>query len=132
MSRSDEDAIREIEHRFNAAWDRHDPNGMAEALANDAQFITVNGAWTTTRDGFRDLMQRLHGADGAFRTSTQVFGQLFLYLRFRFTEKVRNPLFAMGMFHSAKISFGLAGRSIMYARPRQYSTLHSGFLSALA
>ena len=71
MSRSDEDAIREIEHRFNAAWDRHDPNGMAEALANDAQFITVNGAWTTTRDGFRDLMQRLHGADGPFRTSTR-------------------------------------------------------------
>src|SRR5262245_25700606 len=71
MSQSDEDAIREIEHRFNAAWGRHDPNGMAEALADDAQFITVNGAWTTTRDGFRDLMQRLHGADGAFRTSTR-------------------------------------------------------------
>jgi uncharacterized protein (TIGR02246 family) len=69
MSKADEDAIREIEHRFNAAWDRHDPDGMAEALADDAQFITVNGAWTTTRTGFRDLMQRLH--TGPFRSSTR-------------------------------------------------------------
>ena len=44
MSQSDEGAIRELEHRFNAAWDRHDPDGMAESLADDAQFITVNGA----------------------------------------------------------------------------------------
>jgi uncharacterized protein (TIGR02246 family) len=42
---------------------------MAEALTEDAQFITVNGAWTTTREGFRDLMARLHGTDGPFRTS---------------------------------------------------------------
>ena len=71
MPASDEDAIRELEHQFNAAWDRHDPEGMAESLADDAQFITVNGAWTTTRNGFRDLMARLHGATGAFRTSTR-------------------------------------------------------------
>jgi uncharacterized protein (TIGR02246 family) len=71
MSRADEDAIRELEHQFNAAWDRHDPESMAESLADDAQFITVNGAWTTTRNGFRDLMARLHGATGPFRTSTR-------------------------------------------------------------
>jgi uncharacterized protein (TIGR02246 family) len=71
MSRADEDAIRELENRFNAAWDRHDAEGMAESLADDAQFITVNGAWTTTRNGFRDLMARLHGSTGAFRTSTR-------------------------------------------------------------
>jgi uncharacterized protein (TIGR02246 family) len=69
MSQADEDAIREIEDRFNAAWNRHDPEAMAEALDDDAQFITVNGAWTTTRDGFRDLMARLHGASGPFRAS---------------------------------------------------------------
>ena len=71
MSRTDEDAIRELENQFNAAWDRHDPEGMAASLADDAQFITVNGAWTTTRNGFRDLMARLHGATGPFRTSTR-------------------------------------------------------------
>jgi len=71
MPHSDEDLIRELENQFNTAWDRHDPEGMADSLADDAQFITVNGAWTTTRNGFRDLMARLHGATGAFRTSTR-------------------------------------------------------------
>ena len=71
MSRADEDAIRELENRFNAAWGRHDPEDMAESLIDDAQFITVNGAWTTTRNGFRDLMARLHGASGPFRSSTR-------------------------------------------------------------
>jgi uncharacterized protein (TIGR02246 family) len=71
MRQSDEDLIRELEHRFNAAWNRHDPEGIAEALTDDAQFITVNGAWTTSRQGFRDLMQRLHGANGPYRSSTR-------------------------------------------------------------
>jgi len=71
MSQSDEDAIRDIELRFNAAWDAHDPDALAESLTDDAQFITVNGAWTTSRAGFRDLMQRLHGATGPYRSSTR-------------------------------------------------------------
>ena len=71
MSQADEEAIRELEDRFNAAWNRHDPEAMAESLSDDAQFITVNGAWTTTRTGFRDLMARLHGASGPFRSSTR-------------------------------------------------------------
>ena len=71
MSQSDEDLIRDLEDQFNAAWDAHDPEGMAASLADDAQFITVNGAWTTTRGGFRDLMARLHGPAGPFRASTR-------------------------------------------------------------
>ena len=71
MPHSDEDAIRELEHRFNAAWDAHDPDALAESLVDDAQFITVNGAWTTSRAGFRDLMARLHGPTGPFRASTR-------------------------------------------------------------
>jgi ketosteroid isomerase-like protein len=49
MSKADEDAIREIELGFNEAWGRHDAYGMVESLADDAQFVTVNGAWTKTR-----------------------------------------------------------------------------------
>src|SRR5262249_49345790 len=71
MSQSDETAIRELENQFNAAWDRHDPDAIAESLVDDAQFITVNGAWTTSRTGFRDLMQRLHGPSGPFRSTTR-------------------------------------------------------------
>src|SRR5258705_9818344 len=69
MSKADEDSIREIELRFNEAWGRHDADGMVESLADDAQFVTVNGAWTKTRAEFRGLMQRLHGANGPFRSS---------------------------------------------------------------
>ena len=71
VTKSDEDAIRDIELKFNEAWGRHDPDGMIESLVDDAQFVTVNGAWTKTREGFRDLMQRLHGATGPFRASTR-------------------------------------------------------------
>ena len=71
MSQADEDAIREIENQFNAAWNRHDPDAIAASLADDAQFITVNGAWTTNRQGFRDLMQRLHGPNGPYGASVR-------------------------------------------------------------
>jgi uncharacterized protein (TIGR02246 family) len=71
VNKSDEDEIRDIELRFNQAWGRHDPDGMIESLVDDAQFVTVNGAWTKTREGFRDLMARLHGPNGPFRVSTR-------------------------------------------------------------
>src|SRR5262249_60507746 len=71
MTKADEDAIRDIELRFNQAWGRHDPDAMVESLLDDAQFVTVNGAWTKTRADFRDLMRRLHGPNGPFRSSTR-------------------------------------------------------------
>src|SRR5262249_53036318 len=71
MTKSDEEAIREIEFRFNEAWGRHDADGMVESVTEDAQFVTVNGAWTTTRAQILDLMRRLHGATGPFRSSTR-------------------------------------------------------------
>jgi uncharacterized protein (TIGR02246 family) len=71
MNNADEDAIREMELRFNEAWGRHDAGGMVESLTDDAQFVTVNGAWTKTRAEYLDLMQRLHGAQGPFRVSTR-------------------------------------------------------------
>jgi uncharacterized protein (TIGR02246 family) len=59
MTKADEEAIREIELRFNEAWGRHDADGMVESLADDAQFVTVNGAWAKTRADYLDLMRRL-------------------------------------------------------------------------
>jgi uncharacterized protein (TIGR02246 family) len=67
----DEAAIRRIEMRFNDAWNRHDPDGMAESVADDGQFVTVNGVWMKTHAEFLGLMQRLHGAGGPFRTSSR-------------------------------------------------------------
>src|SRR3954453_1411465 len=71
MSEADEDAIREIELQYNEAWGRRDADGMVESLADDAQFVTVNGAWTKTRADYLNLMQRLHGSSGPFRASTR-------------------------------------------------------------
>jgi uncharacterized protein (TIGR02246 family) len=71
MTKADEEAIREIELRFNEAWGRHDADGMVESLIDEAQFVTVNGAWTKTRADYLDLMRRLHGPDGPFRMSTR-------------------------------------------------------------
>jgi uncharacterized protein (TIGR02246 family) len=71
VTKTDEDAIREIELQFNEAWGRHDANGMVASLSDDAQFITVNGAWTKTRADYLELMTRLHGPNGPFRTSTR-------------------------------------------------------------
>jgi uncharacterized protein (TIGR02246 family) len=70
-SKADEDAIRDIELRFNEAWGRHDADSMVESLADEAQFVTVNGAWTKTRADYLDLMRRLHGPTGPFRASTR-------------------------------------------------------------
>ena len=71
MNKADEEAIRQIELGFNEAWDRHDAHGMVELMANDAHFVTVNGAWTKTRAEYLELMTRLHGASGPFRSSTR-------------------------------------------------------------
>ena len=71
MTKADEDAIREIESLFNEAWGRHDADAMVESLTDDAQFVTVNGAWTKTRADYLNLMQRLHGSSGPFRVSTR-------------------------------------------------------------
>jgi uncharacterized protein (TIGR02246 family) len=67
----DETAIRQIETRFNEAWNRHDPDGMVESLTDDGQFVTVNGVWMKTRAEFLDLMRRLHGEGGPFRASSR-------------------------------------------------------------
>jgi uncharacterized protein (TIGR02246 family) len=66
---ADESAIRQIEARFNDAWNRHDPDGMVESLTDDGQFVTVNGVWMKTRAEFLALMKRLHGDGGPFHQS---------------------------------------------------------------
>ena len=71
MNKADEEAIRQIELGFNEVWGRHDAHGMVELMVEDAHFVTVNGAWTKTRAEYLELMTRLHGASGPFRSSTR-------------------------------------------------------------
>src|SRR5262245_63497336 len=74
MTKADEDAIHEIELRFNEAWGRHDADGMVESLADDAQFVTVNGAWTKTRADYLNLLRRLHGDRKSTRLNSSHLG----------------------------------------------------------
>ena len=71
MKTTDEDAIRDIELQFNEAWGRHNADDMVASLSDDAQFVTVNGAWTKSRADYLELMTRLHGPNGPFRKSTR-------------------------------------------------------------
>ena len=45
--------------------------GPGRSLVDDAPFMPSTSTWTTSRAGFRDLMQRLHGANGPYRSSTR-------------------------------------------------------------
>lgn len=56
----DEQGIKDIEDRFNAAWNGHRSADMVESLTEDAQFVTVNGVWVKGRAAFKQLVERLH------------------------------------------------------------------------
>ena len=43
----------------------------ARRVIAPSHFVTVNGAWTKTRAEYLELMTRLHGASGPFRSSTR-------------------------------------------------------------
>jgi uncharacterized protein (TIGR02246 family) len=68
-SAADEEDIRAIEDRFNSAWNRHNAADMVESLAEDAQFVTVNGVWVNSRSAFGNLVERLH--KGPFKDSSR-------------------------------------------------------------
>jgi uncharacterized protein (TIGR02246 family) len=66
---ADEAAIKKIEQLWDENWNRHDPKGMAAVLAEDADFVNVNGAWFKGRSAFEALMTRAHAMQ--FKESTR-------------------------------------------------------------
>ena len=76
MSAADEKESRQSKLVFNEAWNRHDPDGMVAFLAEDAQFITVNGVWMKSRAGSmararREPGQRNRAAAGKHARDTR-------------------------------------------------------------
>ena len=65
----DEAAIKRIEQLWDDNWNRHDPQGMAAVLAEDADFVNVNGEWFKGRSAFQALMTRAHAMQ--FKDSTR-------------------------------------------------------------
>src|SRR5437660_1124337 len=56
----DEAAIRKIEQMWDDAWNRHDAKALAGLLAEDADFVNVNGTWHKGRAAFERLMVATH------------------------------------------------------------------------
>lgn len=57
---ADEKAIREIESRWEAAWNRHDIAAMVATYAPDADAINLAGEWFQGRDAFQRSLEELH------------------------------------------------------------------------
>lgn len=57
---ADEKAIRDIEARWEAAWNRHDVAAMASAYAPDSDAINLAGEWFKGRGAFEKSLEELH------------------------------------------------------------------------
>lgn len=57
---ADEKAIRDIEARWEAGWNRHDVAAMAATYAPDADAINLAGEWFKGRDAFEKSLEELH------------------------------------------------------------------------
>jgi uncharacterized protein (TIGR02246 family) len=59
-SAADEKAIREIEARWEAAWNRHDVPAMVRDFAPDVDVVNLSGAWMKGRDRFAASLTEMH------------------------------------------------------------------------
>ena len=57
---ADEKAIREIEAKWEAGWNRHDVPGMISLMAPDADFVNLAGEQFHGREAFAKSLEALH------------------------------------------------------------------------
>lgn len=56
----EENAIREIQARWDDAWNRHDVKALSSLVAEDVRFVNVAGVVLTGRAEFEALQTRTH------------------------------------------------------------------------
>jgi len=56
----DENAIREIEARWDEAWNRNDVKALSSLVADDVRFVNVAGQVLASRAEFEALQSRTH------------------------------------------------------------------------
>jgi uncharacterized protein (TIGR02246 family) len=56
----EENAIREIQARWDDAWNRHDVKALSSLVAEDVRFVNVAGVVLTGRGEFEALQLRTH------------------------------------------------------------------------
>jgi uncharacterized protein (TIGR02246 family) len=57
---ADEAAIREIQARWDDAWNRHDVQALSALVADDVRFVNVSGQILKSRAEFQQLQTRTH------------------------------------------------------------------------
>jgi uncharacterized protein (TIGR02246 family) len=57
---ADEAAIRDIQVRWDDAWNRHDVDALSALVADDVRFVNVAGVVLKSRADFRALQARTH------------------------------------------------------------------------
>jgi uncharacterized protein (TIGR02246 family) len=57
---ADEQAIRQIETRWEMAWNRHDITAMASLFAPEADAVNLAGEWFKGREAFERSLESLH------------------------------------------------------------------------
>jgi uncharacterized protein (TIGR02246 family) len=57
---ADEAAIRDIQARWDDAWNRHDVQALSALVADDVRFVNVAGQVLTSRAEFQQLQTRTH------------------------------------------------------------------------
>jgi len=57
---ADEHEIREIQARWDDAWNRHDIKALSALVAEDVRFVNVAGVVLNGRDEFEKLQTRTH------------------------------------------------------------------------
>ena len=57
---ADEQAIVDVEARWEAAWNRHDVVAMAGIYAPDSDAVNLAGEWFKGRDAFKKSLEELH------------------------------------------------------------------------
>ena len=58
----DEKAIRDIQARWDDAWNRHDVKALSALVAQDVRFVNVAGVVLNGRGAFEALQTRTHAA----------------------------------------------------------------------
>src|SRR5260370_30068829 len=56
----DETAIRDLQGRWDEAWNRHDVKALSSLVAEDVRFVSVAGVVLTGRAEFEALQSRTH------------------------------------------------------------------------
>jgi len=78
QSKDDETAVRNVPQAFAAAWANHDGRQLGMVMAEDVDFVNVNGEWLHGRADFTLIHSRL--LSGRFKDST--FKPLEVKVRF--------------------------------------------------